>query len=182
MPQENPFESARGRTDAQSFLFEMHVLLGLLEGLRGRGWQVTEAAPQVEPMRFLRAPGNKRGTTFFRAKKAAEDVQVVHGSGVQDRFGASQHPDVSIQQADAGLEPTADDILAMWDMKLKGDFGISVDSRIEKDDVATFNLMVSELGLQPPGEAMSRSLLNLVSNGDGHDCYETCSWASSVLV
>lgn len=152
LPKENPFEAASEQKTAASFLFEMHVLLGLLEGLRGRGWAISEAEPKAEPMRFLRAPGQKKGTTFFRAVKAPDDVQVVHGSGVLDRFGATQHPDISIQRGGTTLEPTVDDLVAMWDMKVTGDFDVPSNTRISRDEVASFHYMASELGLPKPGQ------------------------------
>jgi len=171
---EDPFEPKPGRKAAPSFLFEMVALVGLLQALKDRGWAVREALPRQRPLRFLRAPGRKDGTTYFEVQKGDTRLQVVHGSELRDAFNFTQAPDISLQRGTASTDPTYGDLIAMWDMKLKGRVVGPVDSRIEKTDLGTFVWMRRQLRLQPPGLAddvlddfpAAFSVSGLIGNGN----------------
>ena len=150
LPQEDPFRLPTGRKPAESFLFEMKILLELLYALKQAGWTIDIERPGGE-IRFVRAPAKKSTASYFRISKDGTTRQITQGTKVADRHGKERAPNICLQAGMAGMAPTYQDVLALWDAKLHGIAGTVHEGPITDAEFRSFAMVRSWLAPPLPG-------------------------------
>lgn len=151
LPNDDPLQPPNGKKNAPSFLFEVRVLLALLRGLTRSGWRIT-VERRAGQVRLVRGPARKIRGSFFRVTRAETMFQLTQGTQVQDRHGEPRAPDICLQRGEAGDEPSFQDVLALWDAKLRGTSGKVTDEPVSDDALRSFAMIRAWLAPPHPGE------------------------------
>ncbi len=130
-----------------AFLFELKILYTLLAKLAADGWQVRVERKGTR-VHFVRRPLPKAQASHFLIARLGAQYQIVHGTQVKDIFGEPRAPDITLQKGDASETPKWDDVIAMWDAKLRGTTSAPCENRVDDKEFARF-VQVMEL-LQVP--------------------------------
>ncbi len=140
LPPEDPLSPAPGRKNAPSFLFEIKVLLDLLDVLSTSGWSIVTTYREGR-IRLVRAAAAKSMGSFFTITRGGSQFQIAQGTKILDIHDESRAPDISLQRKDSGDEPTYRDVLAIWDAKLRGQTGQTTKTRISDPEFRSFVLV-----------------------------------------
>jgi hypothetical protein len=143
---------------AASFLFEMVALHGLLVELKSRGWALEPVTSPDGKHRFPRAPAKKANHTWVRIERRGVAYQLVHGTQIADVYGELRAPDLSLQRHDAPDDPSVEDVVAIWDAKLKGKTGKPCNARLTDNEFRSFLSMVKWLDVPAPGDVKEEVL------------------------
>jgi hypothetical protein len=138
-----------------SKLLELQALYELSIWLSHHGWEVSLAGHH--PPRFVNRPLPKESASYFVITKAGRAYQLVHGTQINDQHGRPRAPDISLQKGSATNAPGVGDVIAIWDMKLRGDLGSSPAKRITDGELSRFLILMD--WLEVPGVAGSATPL-----------------------
>jgi hypothetical protein len=152
LPDEDPLEPRPGVKNAAPFLFEVEVMLELFKGLRGAATRARiKLVRRSGECVLARAPRAKAEVSYFRLVMQRGEFQLVHGAKVADRFGTPRAPDLCLQRKEATDSPMHDDVLAIWDIKLRGESGDAESRRVSKGEFGYFVLLADVLAVPAPG-------------------------------
>jgi len=129
----------------------MKVLLSLLGALKERLSFSVTAVERNGRLVLARAPRPKADVSYFQLKNSGAAFQLVHGAEVLDRFQQTRAPDLCLQKTQATENPNHEDVLAIWDAKLRGETGEPERRRVTKSELAYFLLMMDALRVPRPG-------------------------------
>jgi hypothetical protein len=149
-PHEDPLRRDDGKPDAATFLFEIVVLIELLQVLVKAG--SVSCVRRNGSIALARAPASKQNKSYFVCTIDNAQFDLLPGIDIDDRIGTTQAPDFALHDhVPDSQTPTYQCVRAIWDAKLRGTTGAIDGDPIGKSEFAVFLLMMDLLSVPRPG-------------------------------